>query len=199
MSEYDPVRPRQPLSSEGSDLEIVQDLFGQASSGYLKSPWPWLAWAVVLPTTALITPAVAAAAGPPEVLLLWSLAIVIGGVVEGLALRRSKGSRSGSDLTRWVFRAQGNLSLIAVTLTAVLVFQELYRFVPAVWLLLIGHSFFAIGGLASQTLRRGGLIYQAGGLLSMYPRFDSLMVFALTTALANAMIAVSLWRSRRRD
>ena len=64
-------------------------------------------------------------------------------------------------------------------------------------LLLIGHSFFAIGGLAASALKRGGLLYQVGGVISLLPWFGSLTVFAVTTALANSTIAVSLWLRRR--
>ena len=98
-----------------------------------------------------------------------------------------------SDITRWVFRGQGNLSLIAIVLTAALAWQRMYEFLPAVWLLLIGHSFFAIGGLAATALKRGGLLYQVGGVISLLPWFGSLTVFAVTTAIANLTIAVSLW------
>jgi len=197
MSEYDPLRPRPPLTSEASDLETVQNLFGRASSGYLRSPWPWIGWALVLPAAALVTPRVAATAGPLAVLLLWSVAIVLGGAVEGLALRRGRRERPSSDLTRWVFRGQGNLSLIAVALTGALALQGLYQYLGAVWLLLIGHSFYAVGGLASRALRRGGLLYQVGGVVSLFSRFESLAVFAVTTAIANSVIALELWRARR--
>lgn len=192
-SEYDPLRPRPPLSGGASDLDSVQALFSRAAAGYLHSPWPWLCWALVLPGAALLTADVASAGGPLAVLLLWSVVILLAGAVEAVSMWRSRKSVVPSDITHWVFRGQGNLSLIAIVLTAALAWQRAYDFLPAVWLLLIGHSFFAVGGLASSALKRGGLLYQAGGILSLLPWFDSLTVFAATTALANATIAASLW------
>lgn len=198
-SEYDPLPPRPPLSRGASDLDTVQALFSRAAAGYLHSPWPWLCWALVLPTAALMTAEIAAAGGPLAVLLLWSAAILVAGAVEAATMWRSREAVVPSDITRWVFRGQGNLSLIAIVLTAAMAWQGMYEFLPAVWLLLIGHSFFAIGGLAATALKRGGLLYQLGGVMSLLPWFGSLTVFALTTALANGAIAVSLWRRRRQS
>ncbi len=195
-SEYDPLRPRTPLSSGGSDLDRVRALFSRASGGYLRSPWPWLAWAVILPGAALLTPHLAAAVGPGSlaVLLLWSIAILIGGAIEGLAMRRGGRPAVRSEITGWVFKAQGNLSLIAIALTAVVVVNRAYAYLPGIWLLLIGHSFFTVGGLASKALMRSGLLYQVGGVASLLPWLDSLTVFAVTTAVANLSVAVSLFR-----
>lgn len=191
-SEYDPLRAREPLASGASDLDRVRAAFARAAAGYLSSPWPWVCWAVVLPLAALRTEAVAEAAGPLAVLLLWSSAILLAGAVEGVTLWRSRDRRVASDVTRWVFRGQGNLSLAAILLTAALAWRGAYDLVPGVWLLLIGHSFFSVGALAKSALRRGGLLYQVGGAISLFPRFDSLLVFAVTAALANGVIAVSL-------
>lgn len=195
-SEYDPLRPRTLLSADASDLDKARSLFARASSGYLKSPVPWLAWAIILPGTALLTPHVEAAVdtGPLAVLFLWSVAILVGGAVEGLAMRRSRKNAPRSEISSWVFKAQGNLSLIAIALTVVVVVNGVYRYLPGIWLLLIGHSFFAIGGLASNALRRSGLIYQAGGTISLLPWLDSLTVFAVTTAIANLSVAIALLR-----
>lgn len=198
-SEYDPLRAREPLSSGGSDLDRVRTLFARASSGYLRSPWPWLCWALVLPVAALETRAVAQAGGPIAVLLLWSLVILVAGAVEGISMWRSRKTAVASDITRWVFKAQGNLSLIAIVLTAALAWQQAYDLLPGIWLLLIGHSFFSVGSLAAKALRRGGLLYQLGGAVSLLPGLDSLVAFAATTAVANGVIAVSLWLSLRRE
>lgn len=196
-SEYDPLRSRPLLSSEASDLDRVKALFAAASSGYLSSPVPWLVWAIVLPGAALATPRVAASADPGwlAVLLLWSVAILVGGSVEGLAMRRARRRAPHSEISGWVFKAQGNLSLIAIALTAVVMVNEAYRYLPGIWLLLTGHSFFALGGLASPALRRSGLVYQLGGLVALLPWFDSLIVFAVTTAAANLAVAVAMVRA----
>ena len=198
-SEYDPLRPRRPLSGEASDLDRVQALFSAAARGYLKSPWPWLCWAIVLPATATVTSDVAAAGGPLAVLILWSVAILLAGAVEGITMWRSRGAAVASDITRWVFRGQGNLSLVAVVLTAALAWQGRYELLPGVWLLLVGHSLFTVGGLAAKPLERGGLLYQFGGVCCLLPWFGSLTVFAITTAVANGMIAGSLWLNARRE
>ena len=102
---------------------------------------------------------------------------------------------SHSEISGWVFKAQGNISLIAIALTVVVMVNEAYRYLPGVWLLLIGHSFFAMGGLASPALRRSGLLYQAGGLIALLPWLDSLIVFAVTTAAANLAVAVAMVRA----
>ena len=101
-------------------------------------------------------------------------------------MRRARKSAVRSEISRWVFRAQGNLSLIAIALTVVVVFNGAFRYLPGIWLLLIGHSFFAVGGLASNALRRSGLLYQAGGAVSLLPWLDSLAVFAVTTSRTRA-------------
>ena len=162
-------------------------------------PWPWLAWAVILPSAALLTPPLAAAAGSGStaVLLLWSVAILIGGAIEGIAMRRSREETGRSEISGWVFKTQGNLSLIAIALTVVVIVDGAYRYLPGIWLLLIGHSFFAVGALASNALKRSGLLYQAGGLISLLPWLDSLTVFAVTTALANLAVAAALLRPGR--
>ena len=196
-SEYDPIRPRQPLAGGASDLDTVQALFSRAAAGYLHSPWPWLSWAIVLPFAALMTADVAAGGGPIAVLLLWSATILLAGAVEAVTMWRSRKALVPSDITRWVLKGQGNLSLIAIAITAAMAWHRMYDFLPAVWLLLIGHSFFSIGGLSSNALKRGGVLYQVGGVISLLPWFGSLSVFAATTALANLTIAVSLWLRRR--
>ncbi len=204
-SEYDPLRLRPPLSGDPSDLARVEELFQGASSRYLHSPWPWFSWAVILPMAAWLTARVATGAGPLAVLFLWSAAILLGGAVEGVVLARARrraeaaGVGKPSELARWVFRSQGNVSVLAVVLTAALALRGVYQFLPGVWLLLIGHSLFSIGGLASPALRRAGLLYQVGGALSLLPFWNGLIVFAVTTALANASVGWALVRSGRAE
>ncbi len=81
------------------------------------------------------------------VLFLWTAVIVVGGVGEAAAILRPGGLAS-TGLAQWVLRSQGNLSLIAVALSITLVVVREAWALPAVWLLLLGHSFFAYGGLA---------------------------------------------------
>lgn len=192
-SEYDPILP-QRSAEESEDLEQARELFAAASRPYLRSPWSWLAWALLLPAAALVTPAVLAATGGLGVLALWSGAILIGGGVEmGTILRH--GRRSGTTpLAGWALRVQGNLSLIAVGLSLVLLHQGLAWALPGVWLLLLGHSFFLLGGLAFRPLRACGLLYQIGGLIALWPGGQPLVVFAFFTAAGNLWVAWSLWR-----
>ena len=196
-SEYDPLRQTldDPLAEDR--LELVQDHFEEASRPYLSQPWSWLAWALILPSAALATPEVLAIAGGPGVLLLWSLAVILGGLIEAWQILRGRGRgrAESSSLANWVLRAQGNLSLVAVVVSAVLLLHEMAWLLPGVWLLLLGHSLFTLGGLAAGALRTAGLVYQAGGLLAIWPHGRSLAVFALATLLGNLWVA---WSIRRR-
>lgn len=147
---------------------------------------------------ALATPFVFRLGGPAGVLFAWSGAILLGGAVEIVAIRRSRpeGATSGT-LAAWVLRVQGNLSMIAVALSVLLVWQDLAWALPAVWLLLLGHSFYMLGGLAFDPFRVCGLIYQLGGLLALWPEGPSLAVFAAATAAGNLWMALGVWRERR--
>ncbi len=192
MSEYDPV-----LSSsadESDDLDRARDLFAAASRPYLESPWPWLTWAVLLPVAALLSPPALAHFGPTGALGLWSGVIILGGAIETGAIRR--GRRPGSSLASWVLRAQANLSLVAVMLSAVLLWRGQAEALPGLWLLLLGHSFYGLGGLASPALRRSGLLYQLGGAVALWPHGHALEVFAATTAAGNVALALAAWRPR---
>lgn len=197
-SEYDPIRQSvdDPLAEDG--LEQAQELFEDASRPYLSQPWSWLAWSLVLPLTALLTPRVLAATGGLGVMFLWSVAVLLGGAIEAVQILRGRrqGDPGSSSLARWVLRAQGNLSLVAVLVSAALLFQGLAWLLPGIWLLLLGHSLFSLGGLAAKALRVGGLIYQAGGVLAIWPHGQSLAIFAVATFLGNLWIAGSIWRSR---
>lgn len=178
------------------DLDAVQKRFAAASLPYLSSPWSWLAWAFLLPAAALATPRAFAWRAGSGVLFLWSAAILLGGAAEiGALLRR--GRLRATALAAWALRAQGNVSLVAVALSVLLVWQDLAWALPGLWLLLLGHSLFVLGGLAFAPFRRTGLFYQAVGALSLWPRLDPLSLFALATALGNAYLALAVWRARR--
>jgi hypothetical protein len=142
--------------------------------------------------------------GPLSVLFLWSGAILCGGLVEGLSLRR-RGDRSAAPvgLARWAMRSQGNLSLVAVALSLLLLTLRQAWALPALWLLLLGHSLWTLGGLAFPAWRRCGAIYQVGGLLALWPGPASwplpwpLLVFAAATAIGNFWVAAEVRRLGR--
>lgn len=196
MSEYDPLIPEAsgPVSD---DLERVRDLFENASRPYLASPWSWFAWAVVLPCAALGTPWAFAWRSGIGVLLWWSVAILLGGAVEMAPhLRGGKRGMGSTPLASWVLRVQGNMSLVAAALSVVLVLYDLAWALPGLWLILLGHSLYQLGGLAFPAFRSCGLLYQAGGLLALWQPAQPLMVFALTTALGNLWVGFAVWRRR---
>lgn len=192
MSVYDPLLPEPDAHSEG-DLERVRAEFRSAGRPFLGSVATWLAWAVLLPAAALVTsrlPADAYAA----VLLTWSVAVLLGGAVEGTAIFRRAQRHAPTPLGSWVLRSQGNLSLVGIALSALLIWQELAWALPGVWLLVLGHSLFTFGGLALPALRVAGALYQVGGALALLPLGASLETFAATTAAANLWVAWSVWR-----
>jgi hypothetical protein len=197
-SEYDPLIPDRPEVED--DLSPVQERFRRASGPYLRSPWSWLAWAVVLPAAAFATPLEIRAGGPAAVLAGWSVAILLGGAVEVAAILRSGGAgeRAGrTPLAAWVLRVQGNLSLAALALSILLVWQDLAWALPGLWLLLLGHSLYLLGGLAFPPMRTCGAIFQIGGLAALWPRLDPLLAFAAATAAGNLWMALQVWRLRR--
>lgn len=120
--------------------------------------------------------------------------------MELVALRGALGAAGGgtSTLARWALRGQGNLSLVGMALTlAILVgAPQQAALLPGLWLLLLGHSFYTLGGISFPLLRTSGILYQAGGLLALWPGLGALEVFAATTFVANAWTAVALWRRR---
>lgn len=197
-SEYDPLTKTldDPLAEDG--LEVVRDHFEEASRPFLSQPWSWLAWALILPSAALATPEVMRLAGGLGILALWSVAVLIGGAIEGVQiLRGRRRSRAeSSSLAAWVLRAQGNLSLVAVFVSLALLLQNLPWLLPGFWLLMLGHSLFSLGGLASPALRTAGLIYQAGGVLAIWPHGEALTIFAVATFVGNLWVAGSIWRAR---
>jgi hypothetical protein len=200
-SEYDPLFSGSRPGDD--DLEPVRERFRAAGRPFLRSPWSWLAWALLLPAVALLTPRVYSFAGPPGVLTAWSVTILLGGAVELAAILRSsrRGAR-GTPLASWVMRIQGNVSLVALTLSAVLLWQDMAWAVPGVWLLLLGHSFYVLGGIAFEPFRACGVFYQVGGVVALWPPWSDsapLAAFAAATALGNLWVGISVWRSRRTE
>lgn len=196
MSEYDPLfTPARPVED---DLEPVREHFRKASRPFLRSPWSWFAWSVLLPAVALATPLALRMGGPPAVLFAWSGAILAGGAVEIVGIRKAGGGFGGGStpLASWVLSVQGNLSLAALILSALLVWQDLAWALPGLWLLLLGHSFYVLGGLAFGPFKTAGLIYQLGGLAALWPDGSPLLAFALATAVGNAWMGLSIWRGR---
>lgn len=124
--------------------------------------------------------------------------ILLGGAVEILAIRRSGKQSARSTLASWVLRLQGNLSFVALALSAVLIWQDLAWVLPGLWLLLLGHSFYMLGGFAFEPFRVAGLVYQLGGLLALWPgllgKSSPLVIFALATAVGNLWIGIGVWR-----
>ena len=198
LTEYDPLFD--PQRAGVDDLEPVREHFRAASRPFLSSPWSWFGWAVLLPAAALATPFALARFGFSGVLFTWSGVILLGGAVEILNIRR--GQQSGrSTLAAWVLRLQGNLSFVALLLSAVLIWQDLAWVLPGLWLLLLGHSFYMLGGFAFEPFRIAGLVYQLGGLLALWPTLlgnnSPLLVFAAATFLGNLWIGIGVWRHLR--
>jgi hypothetical protein len=199
-SEYDPLFERASPAAEGDpddDLDVVRARFAAASRPYLSSPWPWLAWAAALPAAALATPAVYARGGPAAVLFTWSAAILLAGGVEVAGhLRSRREGRGGTALAGWALSVQGNLSLVALVLSALLLWQGLAWALPGLWLLLLGHSLWLLGGLGLPPFRACGLLYQGAGVVALWPGAPVLEVLAAATAAGNLWIAWALWRER---
>ena len=129
------------------------------------------------------------------VLFTWSAVILLGGAVEYQNILRGRQGKS-STLASWVLRLQGNLSVVALLLSALLIWQDVAWALPALWLLLLGHSFYMLGGFAFDPFRVCGLIYQIGGLVALWPGGSPLGVFAAATFLGNLWIAIGVWRQR---
>jgi hypothetical protein len=199
LTEYDPLFD--PQRAGVDDLEPVREHFRAASRPFLTSPWSWFGWAILLPAAALSTPFAASRFGFRGVLFTWSGVILLGGAVEILAIRRSRGPSGRSTLAAWVLRLQGNLSFVALALSAVLIWQDLAWVLPGLWLLLLGHSFYMLGGFAFEPFRVAGLVYQLGGLLALWPGLlgthSPLVVFAAATFLGNLWIGIGVWRQTR--
>jgi hypothetical protein len=69
--------------------------------------------------------------------------------------------------------------------------------VPGLWLLLLGHSFYVLGGIAFRPFRAYGLLYQIGGVAALWPGSAPLPLFALTAAAGNLWMAYAVWRESR--
>ena len=193
-SEYDPFLAPSRVRHESSNLEAARGLFGEASRPYLTSPVPWVAWAAILPTAALLTTSAQRRFGWTGVLLLWSFAILAGGAVELGALRRRTAETVSTPLASWAFGVQGNLSLVAIALSFLLIWVEQAWALPGLGLLLLGHSLVTIGGLAFLPMRQTGLLYQIGGAVALWPGGQPLLVLAVTTCVANLWMALATGR-----
>jgi len=197
MGEYDPIVPA-AAAAGSDDLERARDLFAAASRPFLVWPWPWVAWAALLPAAALLTEPVLAGLGAGGVLGLWTLTILLGGAVELVGIRRGRRQHGRTPLAGWAMTIQGNLSLVALALSAALLLADQPQLLPGLWLLVLGHSFYLMGGLAFPAFRVCGLIYQAGGFLALWPvAIDPFAVFAVATATGNLWMAWSVWRAAR--
>ncbi len=188
--------------SVGVDTEGLAALraFERASRGYLTSPLPWIGWGLVLPLAALGTLPAFRLGGTIWVLGLWTGAVLLGGAVEGAVLLRARRARGPSTvLGSWAMSVQGNLSLVALALSLALWFVEQVKLLPALWLLILGHSFFALGALSLRELRRAGLVYQIGGLLALLPGVPALETFAVVTLVGNFWVAFGVWRRDREE
>lgn len=191
-SEYDPVGSP---GADPEDLLRVRELFSQAARPFVAFPWSWVAWAFVLPAAALLTRPVAGVRGAPGVLLLWSGAVLVGSVVEALGIRRGLAEHGRSALGRWVLRLQGNLSLVALALSVTAVVADQAALLPGIWLLLLGHSFYAVGGLAFPPFRPFGVAWQLAGVLALWPQLiDPLRVLAGITFAGNLWMAWQVWK-----
>ena len=193
-SEYDPLFT--PSRTVEDDLEPVRERFRAASRPFLRSPSSWLAWAIVLPAAALLTPVALSTGGFAFGLFLWSGAILLGGAVEMVALFRSGGATGSTPLASWVLGLQGNLSLVAVALSVFLLWQDLAWALPGLWLLLLGHSFYMLGGLAFSPFRACGIVFQLGGVAALWPGGRPLLAFAAAALIGNLWMAWGVWRSR---
>jgi len=194
-SEYDPIRPVPGAAGQDESLEIVQRHFETAAGPYLAGPWSWLAWSLILPAAALSTPRFLEIWDWLGVLFLWSAAVLVGGVIEVLQIKKGRRERGTTALATWVLRAQGNLSLVALLLSIVVLWQGMAWMLPALWLLLLGHSLYTLGGLASASMRVAGRLYQFGGLLALLPHGQGLLCLAAATFLGNLWIAISIGRT----
>ena len=192
MSLYDPMFP-EPSSHDSGDLERVRREFRRASRPFLGSSVTWVAWAIALPAAALITARLRPEAYAAT-LFVWSGAILVGSTVEAIVIYRRANRYAPTPLGAWALRSQGNLSLVALALSVLLIWQGATWAVPGLWLLLLGHSLYLLGGLAFSPFKVSGLAYQLGGLAALVPLGYSLEIFAVTTAAANLWMAWSVHR-----
>ena len=119
------------------------------------------------------------------------------GVGDGTAAGPEPSGRS--PLATWALRIQGNLSLVGLALSLLLLWQGAAWALPGLWLLLLGHSFYVLGGVAFRPFRAYGLLYQLGGVAALWPGGAPLPLFALTTAAANLWMSWAVWRADKLD
>jgi hypothetical protein len=194
MSEYDPLFGgvgERPVD----DLESVRELFAGAAAPFVRSPWSWWTWAAVLPVVALATRGVAGRYGASGTILLWCSAILVAGAVE-MWMVRDAAAAPRTTLASWVLRSQANLSFLAVALSAALLWLDRPEVLPGLWLLVLGHSFLVMGGLAFAPFRRAGWIYQLAGLGALWPGQDGLVWFAAAACLGNGLVGWSVHARR---
>lgn len=196
-SAYEPLLARKG-EPPVDDLEQVRSIFAGAATPFTRSPWSWAAWALLLPGIALSTPQVFARFGPFGVVIAWCSIIIVGGIVETWALRWGAVAER-TTVASWVLRSQANLSFVAVAISAVLLWYQQADLLPGVWLLVLGHSFLVLGGLAFAPFRRTGWIYQLAGLGALWPGQNGLFWFAAATGLGNLLIAYSVGRRGRAE
>lgn len=202
-TEYDPVfaatdgEEDAPGRPGTEDLDEVKRRFAAASRPFFSTPWSWVAWAVLLPLAALATPLAYAVRAESGVLLLWSLAIFAGGLAELFTVGRKGLFRRAPAIAGWAFRQQSNLSIAALVLSAGLLFAGDARLLPALWLLLLGHSLWGLGSLAFRPMAHAGLIFQAAGLAALWPTVPPLVALAAGTGVGCAWMALGVWRSTR--
>lgn len=189
-SEYDPLFGRSD-AVRVEDLEAVRALFARASRPFTRSPWSWWTWAVLLPAIAILTRPLFDRYGPFGVIIGWCSAILAGGAVEMWVVRAGAGAER-TTLATWVMRSQANLSFMAVALSGLLIWLDQLGAVPGVWLLMLGHSFLVLGGLAFRPFRRAGWIYQLAGLGALWPGQDGLLWFAAATGLGNLLLGLAV-------
>ncbi|MDH3404842.1 MAG: hypothetical protein OES32_03795 [Acidobacteriota bacterium] len=195
-SEYDPIF-RGPEREPVDDLEAVRQIFGSAAGPFTRSPWSWWAWAVLLPAIALLTRPLLARYGPSGAIIGWCAAIAAGGGLE-MWVVRAGAAVERTTLATWVLRSQANLSFVAAAVSGALIWWGHFDALPGVWLLVLGHSFLMLGGLAFPPFRRAGWIYQLAGLGALWPGQDGLAWFAAATGLGNLAIGLAVRANRRR-
>jgi len=201
-SEYDPLFEGRGDAEEDDDLTgsgaaglaAVRRSFELAARPFVSSPGVWVAWAALLPSAALATPAAYRQLGPSGPLFLWSVSILVGGLVELAGLKRRGALGSRTPLAAWALRVQGNLSLVGLALSVVFVWIGAPALLPGLWLLLLGHSFFTLGGLAFRPMRTAGVLFQLGGAVALFPGASPLGAFAAASAAGCLWMAWGIFR-----
>ncbi|MEO8277371.1 MAG: hypothetical protein ABI639_14250 [Thermoanaerobaculia bacterium] len=196
-SEYDELFGDPGDDERGANEALaVRRSFHEAAKPYLSSALPWFSWALLFPAAALLSDPAFLRYREPGVIGLWSSTILVGGAIEATTILRRSARRGRSPLGAWAMRTQGNLSLVAVLLSALFVWLDAARSLPGLWLLLLGHNFFALGGLAFRPMRVAGVVYQLGGVVALIPGAQPLWAMAVATAFGNFWIGLGILRQR---